>query len=77
MRKTFKKQQVETQILWKNMTNDAPFNPNKKYYAFIQIDGKEYVFDYVGKSRQEALINFQEEARLNSGKLVSGVHVFK
>ncbi|MEH7116080.1 hypothetical protein V7128_01475 [Neobacillus vireti] len=74
---TFKKQQVETQIIWKNIPNDAGFNPYRKYYAFIQIDGSEVVFDYVGKFRTEALIHFEEQARINQGKLVSGVHAYK
>jgi hypothetical protein len=77
MRKVFKKQQEESQIIWKNVPNDAPFNPYRKYYAFIQIDGAEVVFDYIGKFRKEALIHFEEQARINQGKLVSGVHAYK
>jgi hypothetical protein len=74
---TTKKKQVETQIEWRNATYDAPFNPKKKYYAYAQIEGKEVVLDYVGQFRTEANVALEEIARLNGGKLVSGVHVFK
>jgi hypothetical protein len=77
MRKQFRKQQEESQIQWKSISHDAPFNPWKKYYAFAQIDGKQVVLDYVGKFRSEALAALDEQARLEGGKLVSGVHVFK
>jgi hypothetical protein len=71
------KKKEETQLIWSNMTHDAKFNPFKRYYAFAQIEGKEVVLDYVGKFRSEALAALDEIARLEGGKLVSGVHVFK
>jgi hypothetical protein len=74
---TFRKQQEESQIQWKNVTNEVKFNPFRKYYAFIQIDGAEVVFDYIGKFRTEALTYFEEQARINQGKLVSSVHAYK
>jgi hypothetical protein len=77
MKKTFRKQQDETQKVWKNTNHDAPFNPFRKYYALIEIDGGEQVFDYVGKFRSEALSHFEEQARINHGRLVSSVHVYK
>jgi hypothetical protein len=77
MRKVFKKQQEESQIQWKNVTNEVKFNPFRKYYAFIQIDGAEVVFDYIGKYRTEALTYFEEQARIHQGKLVSSVHAYK
>jgi hypothetical protein len=76
MKKTFKKQKEETQIEWRNTTHDPQFNHFKKYYAFAQIEGKQVVLDYVGKFRSEALAALDEIARINGGKLVSGVHVF-
>jgi hypothetical protein len=77
MKKTFRKQQDETQIVWRNIPHEAAFNPYRKYYALIEIDGGEQVFDYIGKYRSEALIHFEEQARINQGKLVSSVHVYK
>jgi hypothetical protein len=77
MRKQFKKQREETQIEWRVMEHEPQFNPFKKYYAFAQIEGKQVVLDYVGKFRSEALAALDEMARINGGKLVSGVHVFK
>jgi hypothetical protein len=69
MRKTFKKQQEESQIIWKSVTNEPAFNPNKltKYYAVINIGNKSYVTDYEAKFRREAEVIFNEEARLASG----------
>jgi hypothetical protein len=69
MKKTFRKQQEESQIVWKNVTNEVKFNPFRKYYAFIQIDGAEVVFDYIGKFRTEALTYFEEQARIQSRKI--------
>jgi hypothetical protein len=77
MKKQFKRQQEETQIQWKHTNHDAPFNPYRKYYALIEIDGGEQVFDYIGKFRSEALTHFEELARINHGRLVSSVHVYK
>jgi hypothetical protein len=78
MRKTFKKQQEETQKVWKSMSNEPAFNPNRltKYYAVINIGGKSFVTDYEAKYRREAEVIFNEEARL-SGGLVEVVRAYK
>jgi hypothetical protein len=77
MKKQFKRQQEETQIQWKSTNHDAPFNPYRKYYTLIEIDGGEQVFDYIGKFRSEALTHFEEQARINHGRLTSSVQVYK
>lgn len=77
MKKTFRKQQEETQIQWKNTNHEGSFNPFRKYYAFVEIDGVEIVLDYIGKFRGEALAHFQEQARINQGRLTSAIHVYK
>ena len=71
MRKTFKKQQDESQIIWKNTTNEPAFNPHKltKYYATIQVGNASFLTEYEAKTRSEARTIFEEEARLSGGKL--------
>jgi hypothetical protein len=78
MKKTFRKQQEESQIIWKNASYDAGFNPNKltKYYAVINIGGKSFVTDYEAKYRREAEVIFNEEARL-SGGFVEVIRAYK
>jgi hypothetical protein len=77
MRKQYKKQKEETQIIWKNMSHEAPFNPFRKYYAYAEIDGVQVVLDYVGKFLSEAIAALKEDARLNGGRLVSKVYAYK
>jgi curved DNA-binding protein CbpA len=60
-----------------NNIHEGKTNPFRKYYAFIEVEGQEFVYDYEGKFRNEALTHFEEQARLKHGKLVSDVHVFK
>jgi hypothetical protein len=73
--KKFKNDQMVRTVF--DNTAEKHFTPFRKYYAFAQIEGKEVVLDYVGKYRSEALAALDEIARLEGGKLVSGVHVFK
>jgi hypothetical protein len=77
MKKTYRKQPEETQIQWKNTEHEAKFNPFRKYYTFLEIDGVEVVLDYIGKFRSEALAYFEEQARINQGRLTSAIHVYK
>jgi hypothetical protein len=78
MRKVFKKQQEESQIVWKSMSNEPKFNPNNltKYYAIIKIGDHSYVTDYEAKYRMEAEVIFNEEARL-SGGFVEVIRAYK
>jgi hypothetical protein len=79
MKKTFRKQQEESQIIFRNMPNEPKFNPNKtiKYYAIIETEGTNKLYHYEGKQRNEAREHFEEQARLDHGKIVSGINVFK
>jgi hypothetical protein len=78
LKKTFRKQQEESQIVWRNQTNEPAFNPNRltKYYAVINIGGKSFITDYEAKYRREAEVIFNEEARL-SGGFVEVVRAYK
>ena len=69
MKKNFKKQQQETQIVWKNTTHEAEFSPVKKYYGIIEVGDKSFITEYESKFRSEVMAIFNEEARLASGKL--------
>jgi hypothetical protein len=75
---TFRKQQEESQKVWRNMNNEPKFNPNKltKYYAIIKIGDHSYVTDYEAKYRMEAEVIFNEEARL-SGGFVEVIRAYK
>lgn len=77
MKKTFKRPQEESQLIWKNMSHEGLFNPFRKYYTFVEIDGVEIVLDYIGKFRSEAVAYFEEQARINHGRLTSTIHVYK
>jgi hypothetical protein len=75
MRKTFKKQQEESQIVWKNTNHDASFNPIKKFYGVIKVGESLYLTEHESKFRSETKVIFEEEARLMGGKLdVIGVY---
>jgi hypothetical protein len=75
MKKTFRKQQEESQIVWKNVPHEAPFNPFKKWYGIIKVGDKSYVTEYESKFRSEVQAVFEEECRLSGGKLeVIGVY---
>jgi GMP synthase-like glutamine amidotransferase len=78
LKKTFRKQQEESQIVWRNQTNEPAFNPNRltKYYAVINIGGKSFVTDYEAKYRREAEVIFNEEASL-AGGYVEVVRAYK
>lgn len=76
MNNKFRKQKVETQIQWKNIGNDATFNPWKKYYSVIKIGDTSYLTEYESKFRSEAVAVFHEEARL-AGGYVENIGVFK
>jgi hypothetical protein len=76
MKKTFRKQQEETQKVWKNVPHDGQFNPWNNYYSVIKIGDKSYLTEYESKFRSEAVAVFQEEARL-SGGFVETVGVYK
>lgn len=71
MKKTFRKQQEETQIVWKNMSHEPAFNPNKliKYYATIKVGEKSFLTEYEAKQRSEAVAIFNEEARIAGGRV--------
>lgn len=73
--KKFKNDQMVRTVF--DNTAEKHFVQFRKYYAFAQIEGKEVVLDYVGKFRTEALAALNEMARIEGGKLVSDVHVFK
>jgi hypothetical protein len=75
MRK-FKKQQEESQIIWKNTNHEAPFNPFRNYFAVVKIGDKSYLTEYTAKFRSEAVAVFEEECRL-SGGYVESIGVFK
>lgn len=76
MKKTFRKQQEETQIIWKNIPHEASFNPVKKWYGIIKIGDKSFVTEYESKFRSEVTAVFEEEARLSGGQLTT-IGVFK
>jgi hypothetical protein len=63
---TFKK---EDQLVWKNTTHEANFNPMKNWYGIIDIGNKSYTVEYQSKFRSEVAAIFEEEARLSKGKL--------
>jgi hypothetical protein len=72
-----KPQQEESQIVFKNTQHDANFNPYRKYYILMEVEGIEKVYDYVGKFRVEALAYFEEKARMEHGRITSTLHVYK
>jgi hypothetical protein len=77
--KNFKQQLKNGEVLVVNIIHIPVFNPNKttKYYAIIETEGTNKLYHYEGKQRNEAREYFEEQARLDHGKLVSGIHVFK
>lgn len=58
-------------------THEADFNPNRKFYGFINIEGKDNYFEYDGKFISEAASHFEEQARLKFGKFNGKVYSFK
>lgn len=68
-----KQPQTETQIVFKNTIHDAKFNPTKRYYAIIETEGTDKVYNYNADYRSVALAHFEEQARLDHGtfKLMS------
>jgi hypothetical protein len=75
MKKTFRKQQEESQIVWRNTNHDTSFNPIKKFYGVIKVGDKLLLTEYESKFRSEVVAIFNEEARLLGGKLdVIGVY---
>lgn len=73
MRKQFKKQQEESQIIWKNVQHEVSFNPNKltHYYGIIKVGDTNYITEYDGKFRSEAEAIFIEESHLSGGTLTT------
>lgn len=71
MKKTFRKQQDESQIIWKNVEHDAGFNPNKltKYYGVVKVGDKSFITEYEARFRSEAKTILEEDARMVGGKL--------
>jgi hypothetical protein len=59
----------EHQIIWKNVTHEAAFNPLKLWYGIITIGNKNFKVEYESKFRSEVEAIFQEEARLAKGEL--------
>jgi hypothetical protein len=60
-------------------SNQAETKPvlEKKWYGVIDMpDGKSYLYTYTAKQRSEAVVYFEEEARLNNGVLTT-VSAFK
>lgn len=57
---------------------DAPFNPQKttKYYAVIKQGDNSFITEYEARFRSEAVVVFNEEARLSGGH-VEVVSVYK
>ncbi|MFO1442976.1 hypothetical protein KDN24_07060 [Bacillus sp. Bva_UNVM-123] len=60
-----------------NNTYEASFNPYRKFYSFISIEGKDHYFEYDGKFISEARTHFEEQTRLNSGKFNGKVYSFE
>jgi hypothetical protein len=59
-------------------TFEPPFiDSTKKFYAFIEINGKEVLETYEGKFRTEALAHFDELSRLSGGKFNGKLYAFK
>lgn len=72
----FKKTYVQERRVINNLhvgTND----PNRTYYTFLSVDGKEIYVEYVGKFRVAAIAEFQEVARLNGAKFNGKLYVLK
>jgi len=65
-----KKNDAMTQTVFSN-TAEVKFNPVKKYYGIVLVDGKEKLYLHEGKFRSEAVAVLDEEARLDGGKLLS------
>lgn len=76
LKKTYKKQQEESQIVWKNSSPDVKFNPLKRWYGVITVGDKNFITEYESKFRSEVTALFEEEARLANGQLTA-VGVFK
>jgi hypothetical protein len=69
MKKTFKRQQEETQKVWKNVPQENVFCPMKKWYGIIKVGDKSFITEYESKFRSEVEALFQEESRLMGGTL--------
>lgn len=46
------------------------FVQERDFYAVVLVDGKELLYKYNGKFRSEATAHFEEEARLDGGKVL-------
>lgn len=68
MRKYINKQQDQMIRTVFDNTHEAQFNPWKNYYAIIETDGTDKVYNYTGKFRSEAKVYFEEQARIDHGK---------
>ena len=58
------------QTIFSNVS-EKKFNPVKKYYGIVLVDGKEKLYRYDAKFRSEAVAVLEEEARLDHGTLLS------
>jgi hypothetical protein len=76
MKKTFRKQQEESQKVWKNVPMEAKFNPIKNWYGIIKVGEKSFITEYQSKFRSEVQAIFEEESRLMGGQLTT-MGVFK
>ncbi|WP_137743419.1 hypothetical protein [Robertmurraya siralis] len=63
-------------IEFKNVPKERKFNPLKKYYASIFLEGSSKLVTYESKQRSEAVSYFNKIARLENGH-VEVVGVFK
>ena len=70
MRKSYKKNDAMIQTIFSNVS-EKKFNPIKKYYGIVLVDGKEKLYRYDAKFRSEAVAGLEEEARLDHGTLLS------
>ena len=50
--------------------HEGQVNHEKNYIGFIELDGKEFLVDYVCKFRIQAQNYFQQVAAYNGGKFV-------
>jgi len=64
------------QTVFSNQVETKPVLERKWYGVIDMPDGKSYLYTYTAKQRSEAVVYFEEEARLNNGVLTT-VSAFK
>ncbi|PLR99496.1 hypothetical protein [Bacillus sp. T33-2] len=61
--------QKEVRTVFDN-THEKQFNPNRQWYAIVEVDGVEKLYRAEGRVRSAVIRDIEREARKDQGKVL-------